>query len=118
MLVGLATSVGIAADPTGLHAPPWVAHIAAFTFVLAGLGMIAQDLRQDRVHRWTVGAILFAFLGLGAWIALGPGARQCSLLLPTIVILPPAIACRIAFGIGAVLVAGMLGRLIWSASPR
>jgi hypothetical protein len=115
VVAGVATSLAIASYPRALNAPAWVAHIAAFTFVLTGMSIVAAEFKRSNLRRWFVGAILVALLSVGTWIALGPGLRRCSLVLSWLVMLAPELACRFVFAIGALLIGGMIAWFIASA---
>lgn len=127
-LVGLATvAVGVmpmlAAFDVGLlrardiNGPPWLGFVAGGIFVLGGLGVIAGERgRRDHPLSWLmVFAILAGFAAIANWIAFGVGTRQCSVGFSSFVFsstrAAAEIECRIAFGLGA----GMLdGILLWS----
>jgi hypothetical protein len=98
---------------TDIHGPPWIGFVAGGLFILAGLGVLAGNrLRHGPVGYAFVVLVLCAFAALGNWIAFGPGPRQCEIVAAGFVFdsASPAnqIACRIGFGIGALILDGFL----------
>ena len=115
-LVGLAVlaiggllALEITLRPEALNAPRWVAYLAASVFALAGGSLIARGFKRASIAEGCVALLLCAFLLIGLWIALGPGARSCSGGLPGLAITATGASCRLAFGSGAIVVAVMLG---------
>lgn len=96
-----------------IHGPPWVAGAAGGAFLLAGL---AIGVGQSERLRWmgTVAGLLCAaaLAAIGNWIAFGVGVRECSSTLSGVFFNASRgagnVECRIAFGIGAVMLDGML----------
>ena len=107
-LAGLLTAAVIYLHPENLHAPAWVAYAACAAFVFAGLTIMAYEFALHRIHVWLAVACMAALLVPGAWVAFGPGARKCSVALPSFSTVGSDLLCRGAFGIGAIVVAALL----------
>jgi len=105
---GLTAGVLIRLHPEGLHAPAWVAYVAASAFVLAGLCLVAGAFAQAWLLRWLGIAVTLSLLAVSSWLAFGPGERTCSMSIPFFRALAPDALCRGAFGLGAILVALLL----------
>jgi len=106
-----------------IHAPNWVVGIAGLAFFLPGLFMVYYGIRnayqpfrlaprrdpgQLSFGGWILVGLLTTGLGLiGAWVALGPGARQFQGGITG-----SAIEGRIVFGIGAVITLSVAA-LVW-----
>jgi hypothetical protein len=117
---GAATAVGVfglvmmSLHPQGLRVPAWVGFAAMSTFVWGGCAIaLAAHQATRRLADW---AVLLTIVGLfvpAAWIAFGPGPRECTAILA----LPSARAgewlCRGAFGIGALLTWVILVLMAW-----
>ena len=114
-VAGLLTAAVITVRPDGLHVPAWVAYVACAAFVFAGLTIIAHEFGLRRTHAWLVVACVASLLVPGAWIAFGPGVRECSVSGPFFNSMGPELLCRGAFGIGAVIVAALLLWVVWRA---
>jgi cytosine/uracil/thiamine/allantoin permease len=118
--VGLVVGSMIYLHPEGLRVPAWVAYVAATAFVFTGVCLLAGAAEINWLQRWLGIAVTLSLLVISLWIAFGPGERECSMSIP---FLQTAVAdglCRGAFGIGALLVALLLGllvrRVIWNSS--
>lgn len=107
-MVGALTAALIYRYPEQLHAPAWVAYAACSAFVFAGLTIIANEFPLRRTHAWLVVACTVALLVPGAWVAFGPGVRECSVSVPFFSIAGSELLCRGAFGFGAFTVAALL----------
>ncbi len=107
-LAGLLTGAMIYLRPEGLHVPAWVAYAACAAFVFAGLTIMAHEFALHRTHAWLVVACVASLLVPAAWVAFGPGVRECSVSGPFLSAIGPDLLCRGAFGLGAVLVAALL----------
>ena len=114
-VAGLLTAAVIYLRPEGLHVPAWVAYVACAAFVFAGLTIIAHEFAFSRVRAWLVVACVASLLVPGAWIAFGPGVRECSVSGPLLSGMGSDLWCRGAFGIGAVIVAALLMWVVWRA---
>jgi len=110
-LAGLLTAAVIYLHPDNLHAPTWVAYAASSAFVFAGLTIKAYEFELHRVHVWLAVACIAALLVPGAWVAFGPGARKCSVALPSFCTVGSDLLCRGVFGLGAIIVAPLL---VWA----
>ncbi len=106
-VVGALTALAIYARPERLHAPAWLAYMACAAFVLAGLVILAMESKHKALYRWAVAALLVAMAVPPNWIAFGPGERRCSAAIGFVRFISGAVACRIAFAIGGVIVAAM-----------
>jgi hypothetical protein len=107
-MVGALTAALIYRYPEQLHAPAWVAYTACSAFVFAGLTIIAYESPLRRTHAWLVVACTVALLVPGAWVAVGPGVRECSVSVPFFSTAGSELLCRGAFGLGAFIVAALL----------
>jgi hypothetical protein len=107
-VAGGITAAFIYRRPDLLHAPAWVAYTACAAFVLAGLAIIADGTALRSTHAWLAVACTAALLVPGAWVAFGPGVRQCSVSIPFFSTVGSELLCRGAFGLGSVIVAAML----------
>jgi hypothetical protein len=106
--MGLLVDFLIYAHPEGLSVPVWLGYLAGFTFVLAGLCLLAGAFALVSLQRWLALAIVTSLFVVSFWVALGPGQRQCSVTLPFIQTIVPGTVCRAAFGVGA----GLVGLLL------
>ena len=112
-LVGLLTAVMIYLHPENLNVPAWVAYAACAAFVFAGLTIAAHEFALRRTHAWLAAACTAGLLIPGAWVALGPGARECSVVSPFFGAAGSDLLCRGVFGVGAAIVAALL---VWAVS--
>jgi hypothetical protein len=97
--------------PQLLRVPAWVGYAACATFVFGGLAMLAQRWSR-RAQPWLGILTVAALLVPCAWIAFGPGSRECGVVLPFVSTLGSELVCRSGFGLGAVLVAAFLAWLV------
>lgn len=89
-----------------IQGPPWLGFVAGGIFVAAGLAIIAGP-RAPLVNSLFAVLALAGLAALGNWVAFGAGERLCSGSLA----LPwlwgegdfSGLACRIPFGVGAVI---------------
>ena len=105
----------------GLRVPAPVAHLAAGALALGALRAL-QRLADPGSVGDGLAALLLASLGaLGLWIALAPGVGVCA-VGPSLRATAPlsGLACRVPFGLGAVLAALMAGYAArrWSRARR
>ena len=112
---GAGSAVAIYLRPQALRAPAWVAYAAVATFELAGAALIAGALGAKRLARWLGVLIMFGLLVPGLWIALGPGARDCSFSLGFLSSVASELFCRAGFGLGALLCVAFLVLLVGRA---
>ncbi len=108
---GLVTAWGIYQQPEKLHAPAWVAYSVCAAFVVAGLILLVREAPGSAAYRWAVVSLMALMVVPPAWIALGPGSRTCYADFLGVGFLSSNITCRLAFGIGALTVGGML---VWA----
>jgi hypothetical protein len=105
--LAIAAGLGVCAlvwsQPQQLHAPAWVVYTAGLAFVLAGLALLVRF--GSRLNFLLSALTALALFVPGAWVAFGSGPRECSFSLPFMHDLAPAVACRVAFGVGAALIA-------------
>lgn len=98
-----------------INGPPWLAFVAGGIFAAAGLALMAGPQRP-LAGRLCAVAALAGLAALGNWIAFGAGERVCSGSLS----LPglwgegdlAGLACRIPFGIGAVMTDAFLAYML------
>ncbi len=114
-VAGVLTAAMIYLRPEGLHVPAWVAYVACAAFVFAGLTIIAHEFALRRMYAWLVVACVASLLVPGAWVAFGPGMRECSVSGPFLSGIGTDLVCRGAFGLGAAIVAALLVRIVWWA---
>jgi hypothetical protein len=110
--LGLSVGAMIAFYPEGLRVPAWVAFVAVSAFVFAGFSLIASALHANQVQRWLIVSLVLSMFVPGAWIAFGPGERECSVSLPFLQGVAGEVMCRGAFGVGAVIIAAIFMLLI------
>ena len=107
-VAGLLTAAMITLHPEGLNVPAWVAYVACAAFVFAGLTIMAHEFGFHRTHAWLVVGCVASLWVPGAWVAFGPGVRECSVSGPFLSGTGSDLVCRGAFGLGAVIVAALL----------
>jgi hypothetical protein len=117
-VAGLLTAAMIYLNPERLHVPAWVAYVACAAFVFAGLTIMAHEFAFRRTHAWLVVACVASLWVPGAWVAFGPGVRKCSVSGPFFSGIGSDLACRGAFGLGAVIVAALLVWIVLRALRR
>ena len=115
LVAGLGTAVAILIylQPEQLAAPMWVAMLACLCFVFAGAAMSIRPESNPLLHQCMVLAILLAMTAIPAWIALGPGERQCTSNVP---FFNGSGSCRVVFGVSTLLmllVLGVAGKQLW-----
>jgi len=106
---GLIVGFMIHLHPENLRVPSWVAYVAASAFVFAGLCLFAGAAEVSWLQRWLGIAVTLCLFVVSLWVAFGPGERECSVSIPFLQTLAPDALCRGVFGIGALLVALLLG---------
>lgn len=106
--VGFVLSAAFFVRPDLLSAPAWVAHLAATAFVMAGAIVALRAKGRSRAADAAVCALLACLAGIGLWAALGEDAGQCTSGYGGVAFQSSEAACRVAFGIGSLLVMGML----------
>jgi hypothetical protein len=103
MAVGVGVSALVWLQPQQLRVPAWVAHACAAAFVFAGLVILTRT--GSTLSAYLSALTAAALLVPGAWVAFGPGARECSFSVPFVQGLAPGLVCRAVFGVGAILTA-------------
>jgi len=101
------------ADPGAVNGPPWLGLVAGGVFTVAGVTVATQE---TPIAAWTgpvgAGLIVAGFAAIASWIAFGAGPRRCtggiSFLFFSVGGRTGEIECRIAFGLGALLVDALL----------
>lgn len=109
LAMGLFAGAMIHLHPEGLRAPAWVAYAAAGGFVLAGASLLAGALGGVWLQRWLGVVICLTLFSISFWIAFGPGARECTMSLGFLERAASEALCQGAFGVGAILVALLMG---------
>ena len=99
------------AYPERLRVPAVIGYIAAGSFVLAGLLALANVYSGRAMRSWLAVVLLASMTAPAAWIAVGPGARTCTVALGQLAGVTGGAGCRIAFGAGALV--GLV--LVWMA---
>ncbi len=98
-------------DREDINGPPWIGFAAGGTFAMAGLAVMAGP--RAPLASGLFGALALAALAaIGNWVAFGAGERACSGSIS----LPwlwgnsefSGLACRIPFGLGAVITDALL----------
>jgi hypothetical protein len=90
--------------PENLRVPAWVAFPPMSAFVWAGCALLMGEYGATRRFAPWLGVL--ATIGLmvpAAWIAFGPGPRECTAILVFLSTAASDWACRGAFGLGALL---------------
>jgi hypothetical protein len=115
LVTGLVACYMVHTHPEGLRVPAWVAYVATSAFVFAGLCLLAGAAEIDWLQRWLGTAVALSLFVVSFWIAVGPGERECAMSIPFLRTVAPEGLCRVAFGIGALLAAVILGLLVHRA---
>jgi hypothetical protein len=90
-------------DP-GLHVPPSIAYVTAVVLLLGAVAVLQQIIGGPTKGHGVAVLILAGFTVIGGWIALSPDSGGCSIGVngaPGTA--ASGLACRIPFGIGAVI---------------
>jgi hypothetical protein len=112
LLVGILVAALMYRHPEGQRAPAWVGDAACGAFAFGAMAIVAAQSRYARAQAWLGVAAVASLLTPGAWIAFGPGPRECTVVLPFASAAGSELVCRRAFGLGAVLVAAFLVWLV------
>jgi len=99
--------------PEQVNGPWWLGFAAGWVFAAAGLAVAVQGTElQTWVGGLAVATLLLGFAAIGNWIAFGPGPRGCSggisLLFFSGSRSAGEMECRVAFGLGAVILDAIL----------
>jgi hypothetical protein len=103
VVIGLGLATVIWLHPQQLRVPEGVAYAAAAAFVFAGLAILAR--MGSRLNAFLAVLTAAGLLVPGAWVAVGPGSRECSFGVPFVQVVLEGAVCRVAFGFGALVVA-------------
>jgi len=112
--IGVLTVAMMYLHPEQLRVPAWVGFAAASSFVWAGCALLTGEYDATRKFAPWLGVL--ATIGLmvpAAWIALGPGPMECTVMLPFLSAAAEDWMCRSAFGFAV-----MLGLLILVLAAR
>jgi hypothetical protein len=105
---GVLLAVLIRAQTEGLRVPAVVGDAAAAAFALAGMSIIAMQAHDTRMHAWLIVVLLCAMTVPAAWVAFGPGERVCAGSFGPFALGSPALTCRSAFCVGALILIAVL----------
>ena len=109
IVVGVFGLVMMYLHPEGLRVPAWVGLAAMSTFVWGGSAIVLREHETTRgLADWAVLLTIVGLLVPAAWIAFGPGPRECTALLAFFSVRAGEWLCRGVFGIGALLTSGIL----------
>jgi hypothetical protein len=99
-------------DSGAINGPPWLGFLAGAVFVVAGIALfLGERLRHGVLSHGLLALILGVFAAIGSWVAFGPGPRACTIAFEGFLFdtaWANDIVCRVGFGIGAVMVDGMV----------
>jgi len=109
---GLLVAGMVHGHPEGLRTPAWIAYVAGAAFVLAGACLASAALAIAWLQGWLVLGVVGCLFAVTAWIAFGPGARECSVSFGFLAGVAPEALCRGAFGGGALLLAVVLALVL------
>lgn len=127
----IALGAGLAAvthlRPEKLNVPPQIMDALCLAIALAGAAVLLGAWGKPRLRAWAMAFCLIAMTAGPAWIALGPGGRTCN--AGTSVPFSAAVlsgrekvqgvGCRVAFGVGGLMLAGMaVAAVIMAARTR
>lgn len=108
-------------DDPGLNVPPLIALFAATALFLGAAAVIARAGGRERMATGFATLILVFFALVGGWIGFGSGERSCTRSIDGRMSESGGTECRVAFGAGAFITAGMAvlaGRQWWRARLR
>lgn len=121
-LLGMAALLARAAltRSPGLNVPPWLALVLAGGVLAAALALLARAAGRERLNVGLVLPLLVAFAVTGAWIALFDDAPACTAVVAGRRMPAGSMECRIAFGGGSILTAGIaiIAARAWWAARR
>ena len=110
-LVGLASggliALMVTLRPEGLTSPSWVVYLTASAFVLAGGTALARAYQRNALAEACVCFLLGTMLLIELWITFAP-RPQCTGGIAGLGFFTSDMSCRVAFGLGSVVVAVML----------
>lgn len=106
LVLGAMLTALVALHPEGLKAPAWVVYVAAVVLACAGSSALARGYGRPSAADALICLVLAGMLAVSAWVALGSGARQC--VAGASGTAAPELACRSAFGAGALILGALL----------
>ena len=87
-----------------INGPPWIGFVAGGTFVVAGIAIMSPNTLISKIMGFL---ILVGLAAISNWIAFGVGERVCSSNIDLFGFMDSSehsdLACRIPFGLGAVM---------------
>jgi hypothetical protein len=105
--IGGVLALLVYAQPEKLRAPAWVVYAVALALVLAGWTVVARASGHHLLKVWLPVPLLACLVSPALWLGFGGGRRQCTVSIGYGVLrmfgTRPDLACRIAFGIAAVI---------------
>jgi hypothetical protein len=106
-----------------INGPPWLGFVAGGLFVMAGFALLAGErLRDPRLAFVFVFVILAGFAAIGNWIAFGAGTRTCGVSATGFLLTTSRgagdLACRAAFGVGALILNGAIAAMLAQSLAR
>jgi hypothetical protein len=110
--IGFGTIALIFLQPQQLRVPAWVAYVAAATFPLAGVALIAGALGASRLVPWLGILLVAGLLVPGLWATFGSEPQECSIYVGNIGAEASDWVCRTGFGVGSVIGLAVLVLLI------
>jgi len=110
-------------DQANRHAPRWVVMLAGGLFVLAGVVVWTQGSPGAQAAGHAVAyAMVIGLAAVADWVAFGPGTRACTYTLSLFGFATwrraPDLECRIAFGLGALMVNAIVLMMTADAARR
>ncbi|OYU69097.1 MAG: hypothetical protein CFE28_03230 [Alphaproteobacteria bacterium PA2] len=115
ILLGGGLAVMTHLRPQGLNVPPVIMDALCLAIVSAGGAILLGASGRPRLRAWAMALCLITLTTGPAWIALGPGGRSCN--AGTSAPFSAAVmsgrekvqglGCRVAFGFGGLILAGM-----------
>lgn len=93
-----------------INGPPWLGVVAGGIFFLLGLALLAP--RQRVLAALLPVGMIAGLAAIGNWIAFGAGTRECTTSISGFFFDSGDLECRIAFGVGALMLDSML---LWGA---
>jgi hypothetical protein len=100
-----------------INGPPWIGLVAGGIFIAAGIAVMLSDGLQNSSFAYGLFALILGSLAMIAnWVAFGAGPRACTTAFAGLYFESGSVAsdisCRAAFGIGAVLLDGVVLTMI------
>ena len=112
-----------ATDAPGLKVPPAIAYLVGLVLLMAAAALASRLAGNAPLNNLFAMLVLLGFAGVGGWIALGDGARECTARMGAVStesggrsVAVSSSTCRVVFGSGAVLclvMAGVVPALWW-----